>query len=84
MSERLLLTGQTVSFEWRIEDLGTYDPRTGLRQCVVHEIYHGDDVPDPQKLGPMPGVVSEAFIRARREKVREMMASGGHVKLLVN
>jgi hypothetical protein len=80
----LKLTGQLVTFEWRIEDLGTHDPRTGLRQCVVHEIYRGDDVPDPQKFGPMPCIVAENFVIIRRQQAQEMMSEGGHIKHLLN
>ena len=80
----LNLTGSVVSFEWRVEELGTHDAGNGLLQCLVHEIYHGNDVPDAQVFGPMICVVAEPFIRIRRARAREMMTEANAVPLLFN
>lgn len=80
----LTLTGETVSFEWRVEELPTHNARTGLKECRVHERYIGNDVPDPQVFGPMPCVVTENFVRIRRAQAHQMMTEAGGIKLIRN
>lgn len=70
----------SLSFVWKVEPLGTYDLK-GRQLVRVHETYEGE-VPDgvENRHFDMPGLVSEAFIRARRDQVERQMKTLGHTK----
>lgn len=62
-----------VSLEWQIEVLSDYDLR-GRRLCRITETDHRDA---DDQIFVLPCIVSEAFVRARRQfKARTMRDEG--------
>lgn len=72
----------TISGEWKVEELPDPDSH-GRRQVVIHETILGTD-DEGRKWGPMPGSVSEAFIRIRRERLAKLMSIVGGTRILTN
>lgn len=66
-----------ISITYSVADNGTYDNR-GRRQARVVETYEGVDA-EP-RVFIMPGVVAQAFIRARQSIAQRVMATQGYTK----
>lgn len=68
-------TRPNISITYNVADNETYDTR-GRRQARVVESYEGVDGAEEQVF-IVPGVVVEAFIRARREIAQRVLAARG-------
>lgn len=68
-----------MNIEWKVEDPDPpqYDNR-GRRIVLIHEIADGYD----ERVYKVPGVVYQAFIRARRDVVKKHLVSYGYTKKL--
>lgn len=66
---------KNITITYRVSDNGTYDLR-GRKQARVEEIYEGINI-EP-KTFIVPGIISEAFVRARREIAKRELSSYGY------
>lgn len=69
----------TVSITYSVADNETYDTR-GRRQARVVESYTGVDGAPEDQVFIVPGVVVDAFIRARRAIAERILKARGYVK----
>lgn len=79
-AEERIPLGISVQFEWQIEHLDTIDNR-GRKMAKVTEIYRGIDADSVVRF--VPSALAENFVNARRDFVNRIMASKGHIKLIV-
>ena len=68
----------SISITYSVADNETYDTR-GRRQARVVESYEGVEGAEDQVF-IIPGVVVEAFIRARREIAKRILEKRGYTK----
>lgn len=66
-----------IEITWKVEELSETDLR-GRRLVAVHECYTGVEAED--RVFRMPGIVHQAFIRARRDSFNRAMSRRGHTK----
>lgn len=67
----------SISITYSVADNGTYDTK-GRRQARVVESYEGVD--EEPRVFLVPGVVVDAFIRARRSIAARVLVAQGYTK----